>query len=162
MVSGIDPLERPSDLSLFVDQKAHSIRPGRLGILASAVCECDRSIEVAEQRKLELILVREGGVRFHTVEAGAEDLDVVFIVVVLMVAEPATLGRSARGVCCRVKPQQHLSTPQIGQCYSPTVVRGQCKIRSPLTSFEHFVSSPFDGQYPVSSTSHAGAPASAG
>jgi hypothetical protein len=80
----------------------------------------------------------------------------------LMVAEPAALGRSARGVRRRVKPQQHLPTPQVGQCYGPTVVRRQCKIRSPITRFEHFVSSPFDGQYAVSSTFCAGARASAG
>jgi len=123
MVSGIDPLVRPRDLSLFVDEKAHSIWPGRLGVPASTVCKCERSIDVAEQRKLEGIFRRERGVRFHAVEAGAEDLDVVFIVVVLMVAEPATFGRSARGVCCGVKPQQHLPTPQIGQCYGPAVVR---------------------------------------
>jgi hypothetical protein len=55
----------------------------------------------------------------------------------LMVAEPATLGRSARGVGRRVKPQQHLPTPQIAQCYGPAVVRRQSKIRSPITRLEH-------------------------
>src|SRR5262249_36759525 len=123
MVSGINPLVRPRDLSLFVDEKAHPIWPGRLGIPASTECECDRSIDVAAERKLEGIFLCEGGVRFHAVEAGAEDLDVVFIVVVLMVAEPATLCGSTRGICCGVKPQQHLPTPQIGQCYGPAVVR---------------------------------------
>ena len=149
MVSGIDPLVGPGDLSLFVDEKAHPLGPGRLGVLAGPVCERDRSIEVAEQRKLELVPVRERGVRFHTVEADAEDLDVLFIVIVLMVAEPATLGRSTRGVRCRVKPQQHAATPQVGQCYGPTVVRRQCKIRSPITRLEHFVSSPSDGQFNI-------------
>ena len=84
---------------MFVDENAHAIWPGRPGILASAVCECDGSVDVAEQRKLEAVFLRERGVRFHAVEAGAEDLDVVFIVVALMVAEPATFGGSARGVC---------------------------------------------------------------
>src|SRR5215467_11063382 len=59
MVSGIDPLVGPGDLSLFVDEKAHPLGPGRLGVLAGPVCERDRSIEVAEQRKLELVPVRE-------------------------------------------------------------------------------------------------------
>ena len=111
MVSGIDPVVDPRDLSLFVDEKAHPIWPGRLEILASAVGECDRSIEIAKEWKPEVIFLRERGVRLHPVEAGAEDLDVVFIVVVLMIAEPATLGRSARGIGCGVKPQQHLATP---------------------------------------------------
>jgi hypothetical protein len=137
MVSGIDPLVRPRDLSLFVDEKAHPIWPGRLRIVASAVGESHRSIDVAEQRKIEGIFLRERGVRFHAIEAGAEDLDIVFLVVVLMVAEPATLRRSARSVCCRVKPQQHLPTPQIGQRYGPAVVRRQGKIRSPITRLEH-------------------------
>ena len=139
MVPGIDPLVGPRDLSLFVDQKAHPIWPGRLGILASAESECDRSIDVAEQRKLEGIFLCERGVRFHTIEAGAEDLDIVFVVVVLMVAEPATLRRSARGVCGGVEPQQHPPTAQIGQCYGPAVVRRQCKIRSSITRLEHCV-----------------------
>ena len=99
MISGIDPVVDASDLSVFVDEKAHPIWPGRLEIPASAVGECDRSIEIAEEWKPEVIFLRERGVRFHPVEAGAENLDVVFIVVVLMIAEPATLGRSARGVC---------------------------------------------------------------
>jgi hypothetical protein len=99
MVSGIDPVVRPSDLSLLVDQKAHASWPRRPRILASAVCECDRSIDVAEQRKLEGIFPGERGIRFHAVKADTENLDIAFIVIVLMVAEPATLGRSARGVC---------------------------------------------------------------
>ena len=123
MVSWINSVVGPGDFSPFVDEKAHPIWPSRLGIPASAVCECDRSIDVAEQRKREGVFLREPGIRFHTVEADAEDLDLVFIVVVLMVAEPAALGGSARGVCRGVKPQQHLPTPQIGQCDGATVVR---------------------------------------
>src|SRR5262249_22857842 len=122
MVSGVDPVVGPSDLSVLVDEKAHASWPPRLGILACPGRECDRSI-VAEEGKLEVILLREPGVRFHAVKAHAENLDIAFVVVVLMVAEPATLGRSARGVCCGVKPQQHLPTPQIGQCYGATVMR---------------------------------------
>jgi hypothetical protein len=137
MVSGIDPVVGPGDLSLFVDQKAHPTWPGCLGILAGAVCECDGPIEVAEERKVEGIFLRERGIGFHAVEADPQDLDIVFIVVVLMVAEPAALGGSARGVCCGIKPQQHLPTPQIGQCDGATVVRGQCKISSPITRVEH-------------------------
>src|SRR5262249_34692146 len=75
MVSGIDPVVGPSDLSVLVDQKAHASWPRRLGILAGAVRECDRSI-VAEEGKLKVILLREPGVRFHAVKAHAENLDI--------------------------------------------------------------------------------------
>jgi hypothetical protein len=137
MVSGIDPVVGPCNLPLFVDQKAHAIWPSRLWILAGTVCECDRAIAIAEQRKLEIIFLRECGVCLHAVEAGAEDLDVVFIIVVLMVAEPATLDRSPRGVRRGVKPQQYLPPAQIRQRYSAAVMRRQGKFGSPIARFEH-------------------------
>ena len=152
MVSWINPVVRAGDLSAFVDQKAHPIWPSRLGVLASAVCERNCSIDVAEQRKPEGIFLRERGIGFQAVEADAQDLDIVFIVVVLMVAEPAALSGSARGVCCGIKPQQHLPTPQIGQCDGATVVRGQCKISSPITRFEHLHILPvrrYGGQFSI-------------
>lgn len=92
------------DPALFVDKETHALGPFRFRIVTSPVRESDAAIAVAEQWKRERILVCKFGVRGDVIEAGAENLDLIFIVVVLMVAEPAAFRRSARGVGRRIKP----------------------------------------------------------
>lgn len=137
MVSGVNLIVHPGDSSLLIDQKAHAFRPSCFCIVSGAISERDRAIGIAEQWKCESVLLRESRIRIDAVEAGAQYLDIVLVVVALMVAEPATFNRSSRCVCGWVKPQQHFAAPQIGEGYRSAVVRWQGEIGRLISSVNH-------------------------
>ena len=142
MVARIDLIVHARNQALLVDEEAHAPGPFRLRIVTRSVRDSDVAIAVAEQRKRERIFVCERGVRGDIVEARAENLDLVFVVVVLMIAEPATFGRSARGVGGRIKPQQHFSSAQVRERNRAAVVRRQRKVGSPISCLDHCVTPP--------------------
>lgn len=50
------------------------------------------------------MLLSEGGILFNIVEADAQYLDIILVEVANLIAEPATLNRSAGGISLRIKP----------------------------------------------------------
>ncbi len=109
MVAWVDPVVHALDPALLVDKKTLALRMLRAKVLAGTVCQRRRAAAIAKQWKLEPKLLRKSGVLLRRVETGAQHLDTVLVVILLMVAEPASLERSARRVGLRVKPQQYLS-----------------------------------------------------
>lgn len=137
MVPRVDLVVHACDSSLLIDQKAHALGPSGFRIIGGSISERDRLIGIAEQRKRECVLLRECGIRIDAVEARAQDLDLVFIVVVLMVAEPATFDRSSRCIGRGIKPQQHLASAQICERYRSAVMRRQRKIGRHISDLDH-------------------------
>ena len=52
---------------------------------------------------------------FDRVEADAQDDDIVFLEIGVLVTEPATFGRSTRGVGLGIEPQQDFVATKCGQ-----------------------------------------------
>jgi len=91
------------DLAVLVDHHADALRAlGRVDV--GAVGGADGPVGVAEEREVEVELLRELLVVGLGVERRAEDDGILPVVLGLEVAEPATLGRSARGVGHRIEP----------------------------------------------------------
>jgi hypothetical protein len=101
------------DLAVGADQVADAFRAAGLGVVAGAVGEADLAVRVAQQREVVVELLREGRVGLRGVEADPEDLDALLVVLVLEVAEPATLLGSAGGVGLRVEPEDDLLPPEV-------------------------------------------------
>jgi hypothetical protein len=112
MVARVDAIVNARDLALLVDQETDPAGIARLGVVACPIGHTERAIRVAQQREVEAVLFREGGVVFDGVEARAEDHDLVFHEIVLLVAEPAAFGSSARSVGLGVEPEQHFLPTQ--------------------------------------------------
>lgn len=74
-------------------------------VIAGAVRKPYGSVRVAQQRKGKGKLLGESGILLNRVEARPDDRDIQAVEVVFLIAEPATLGRSTRGVGFRVKPE---------------------------------------------------------
>jgi hypothetical protein len=110
--------------------------PG-LRIRARAIGQRCRALAIAEERELKLELLCKSPILLWRVEAGAENLDIALLVVILMVAEPASLQRSARRIGLRVKPQQHFSPPEIRQSNRSAVVRREAEIGCVIAGFNH-------------------------
>jgi hypothetical protein len=109
MLARIDALVHAFDPALLVNEKTHACWMPRVKIRTRAVRESCRALAIAKQRKFEAKLLGESAVLLGRVETRAEHLDPVLVVVLLMVAEPASLERSAGRVGLGVKPKQHLS-----------------------------------------------------
>ena len=133
MIARINLVIDTRDFARFVDQDTDSLRIPRLHVVARAIGEPERSLGVAQDRKVVVVLLREGGVLFNGVEARPQHRDIVLVEVGLMVAEPATLDRSARCVGLRIKPDQDLSVAQILKRDQVPLMRLQGEIRSDIS-----------------------------
>src|SRR5206468_4174179 len=97
-------------LAVGADQVADPLRTAGLGVVGGAVGEADLAVRVAQQREVVVELLREGRVGLRGVEADPEDLDALLLVLVLEVAEPATLLGSAGGVGLGIEPEDDFLT----------------------------------------------------
>jgi len=95
--------------ALLIDQIADAIGVSGLGIGAGAVREAEPAIDIAQQFVGEIEFLGECRVRIDTVEAYAENHDAILLEIGMVVAEPATFDRSARGIGLGVEPEQHLA-----------------------------------------------------
>jgi hypothetical protein len=82
------------DLPVLVDDVGDAPRVLVLRRLGGPVREADPAVGVAEQREGEVELLREAGVVLDVVEADAENLRVLVLVLGDEVPEPGTLTRS--------------------------------------------------------------------
>jgi len=149
MLARVHLVVHARDPALLVDEKTHALRPFRFRIVARAISQRDATINVAKQWEREVILLCERGIRLDAVEAGAENLNFVLVVVALMVAEPATLCRSARGVSGRIEPQQHLAPPQSDKRDRLAIMRRQRKFGSLISNFDHLFRSFLQAQFSI-------------
>ena len=107
----------------------------RVGV--GAVGGADRPVGVTDQRKVEVELLGELLVVGGAVEGRAENDGVLAVVVGFEVAEPATLGRSARRVGFRVEPEHDRLAREIRQLYGVTVVVAPREIGRLVSWVEH-------------------------
>ena len=124
-------------VSFLIDHKAHAIRVGCVAVVAGAISERRRAVEIAEQGEFEFISLRESSVDIGRVEAHADHLNIVFIEVILMIAEPTTFGCSTGSISLGKEPKHYSAPAQCGQRYSRALVRLQRKLRGRIPSLHH-------------------------
>src|SRR6266849_7820304 len=124
------------DLALAVDHHADARRT-LLRIGVGAVGGADRPVGVADQREVEAELLGELLVVGGAIEGRAEDDGVLSIVVGFQVAEPATLGRSARSVGLRVEPEHDRLALEVRQLHGVAVVVASREIGRLVSWLEH-------------------------
>lgn len=78
------------------DDDAHPARIRRLEVVTRTVGEPDLPIGVAQQWEVEPKLLSEVLVLLGCIEADAQNLCVLLLILRSLVAEPVTLGRSTR------------------------------------------------------------------
>jgi len=132
---------RLGDLPVFVDDVRDPLRVFVFWRFGCAVRESDLSIGVAQQREWEIELLGELRVCGDVIETDAEDRGVLRFVLADEVPEPGTLGRSARCVGLRIKPEHNLAPAQIVQRNLLALMIGHFKIRSLVANVQHASSS---------------------
>ena len=127
------------DFALLVDQVADPAGVACLRIGTGAVCHSDLAVGVAQQFERKIEFLGEGGVLFDCVEADAQDDDIVFLEIGVLVTEPATFGGSTRGVGFRIEPEQNFVATKSGQRKRLAFVSQYRKIRRGIANFQHRV-----------------------
>jgi hypothetical protein len=135
----IDPLVPFLDSAVLVDHDADA-RSALGGVDVGAVRGADRPVGIADQREVEVELLGEGLVLGGAIERRAEDDGSLGVVVGLEVAEPATFGRSARGVGLRIEPEDDLLPLQLGQRDRLPRVIAAGELRGFVAGLEHVAS----------------------
>ncbi len=97
MLAGADFGVGRRDLALLINQVADAAGVTGFDVAAGAVSQSHLAFGIAEQFEREIELFGEGGVLF---EIGIE------------VTEPATFGRSTRGIGFGVEPKQNFAATQ--------------------------------------------------
>jgi hypothetical protein len=130
------------DAPLFVDDVRDPPRVLVLGRVGRAVRQTDLVVGIAQEREVELLLLREFSVRFDAVEAGADDLNVLLRVVFGEVSEPETLGGSARCVGLRKEPQHDFLSAKVAELHATAEMIFSFEVRSSIADFQHRWTSP--------------------
>ena len=125
------------DPAFSVDDDCDSVGVACFGVRAGTIRLPDFPIRVAEERERELEFLGEVRVLFDRVEADPENLDFEGSVGAEMVAEPATLNRSARRVGLRVEPQDDALPPVVLQLSFLARVVQYLEIGSLLANSQH-------------------------
>jgi hypothetical protein len=105
--------------------------------ISGAVRQTDLVVCIAQQRKVEFLLLREFAIGFDAVEGGADDLDVLRGVLGGEVSEPETFGGSAGCVGLRKEPQHDFLATKVAELYATTHVIGSLECGSSITDFQH-------------------------
>ena len=126
-----------SDLSLLVDHVRDAACVFVFRRVGGTVRDPDLAVGVAQQREGELVLGREVRVVFDAVEADADDLRVLFLVLAREVPEPGTLGRSAAGIRFRIEPEHELLAAEVAQLHAIAVVIERLEIRRGIAHLQH-------------------------
>jgi hypothetical protein len=137
MVARVDFVVNAGNLSGLVDEETDAICVTRIGIVARTVGHPKRAIGVAQQRKVEIVFLRERGVVLDAVKARPQHHDSIVLEIFLLSAEPAAFDRSARGVSFGVKPQQNFAAAQTRKRKLVAFMGGQSKIGRNVTNFWH-------------------------
>jgi hypothetical protein len=123
------------NLAVLVYQNANATGVARLVISARTVRHTHTTIGVAKHRKRKIILFRERSILFNIIEADAQNLDVVFFKCANLIAEPATLNGSARGVSLWIKPEYYPTAMQFRERNLPPFVSRERKVGGVFANF---------------------------
>ncbi len=153
MIARIHLLVDSGKLAVFVDQETHTTRVARLTISAGTESHPHAPVGIAKQGKWKVVFLGKFGISFNIVEADAEDLNIVLIEVANLVAEPATLDRSARRVGLGIKPEYDFAPTQSHKCDLFTLVTREREVGRRFANLQHYsASSPaaaVEGLYPA-------------
>ena len=125
------------DASLLIDHVCDASRILIFRAVGRAVRQSDLVIGIAQQRKIELLLVGEFLIRFDAVEAGAEDLRVFGGVFSGEVPEPETFGRSARCVGLWKEPEDDFLSAKVAELDAAAGVIARLELGSSVADFQH-------------------------
>ena len=104
-------------VSIRADEVAHPLSVRRALVVASSIGQTDRAVGIAKKREVETELLHERPVLVHAIEAHAEDVDVLVVELLVVVAEPATFARSPRGVGLGVEPEDDVLALVVAQAH---------------------------------------------
>jgi len=141
MFSRTDLRVNAGDPALLVNQVADPVRAPGLGVVAGSIRHAGGSLDVAQQRKWELEFLHERRIVLDIVETDTQHDDIVGDEVAILIAEPATLGRSAGSVSLGIKPQQNFLPAQTGKRKRLTLMGLQGEVRCRVSDLEHRISS---------------------
>lgn len=125
------------DFLIRSDEIADAICILSFGAFTRSVRHSHGPTRVAKEGKGEIELLGERPVLFDGVEADAQNLNVSFFERCNVIAEPATLGGSPRGVGFGIKPKENVSPGEIGELDRAARVIRQLEGRSLLTRIQH-------------------------
>ena len=94
-------------------------------------------IDVGDQRKREIELRGEALAVLTAIEAGADDLGVFRLVLLVEVPEPGTFCGSAGCIGFRKKPENDFLAAQIAQPDGPVVMIDGIEVGSNIARLEH-------------------------
>ena len=133
----VDFRVRLRDLAVLVDHVGDAAGVLVFRRVGGAVRDADLPVGVAEERKWEVVLLREVRILFDGVEADADDLRVLFLVLAGKVPEPGTLGRSPSGVGLRIEPEDEFLAAKVAQLHAVPVVIDRLEIGSGIAWLQH-------------------------
>ena len=125
------------DAAVFVDHISNPLRVLISGRGRRAVGDTDLAVGVAEQRERKFVFLREFGVVLRLIEAGAEDLDILRLVVLVEVPEPGTFGGSTGCVGFGKEPQQHFFSAEVAKLHAFSVMIADFEIRRGIADLQH-------------------------
>jgi hypothetical protein len=128
VVARIDLIVNAFDDAVLIDKKTYAIELGRGGTRASAVGESANASAIAQQWKCKIVPGRERRIFFGRVEADADDSNVTFVEVRLMVAKAAAFEGASGGAGLGKKPEQDFVAAETRERQFTAVVSRQDKI----------------------------------
>jgi hypothetical protein len=137
VAGGVDFGVDGGDDAVRSDEVADSFGVHGVGALTGPIEKTDLPAGIAQQREVEVELLREGAILFLAVEADAEDLSILLLVQIELVAEPAALGGSAGGVGLGIEPEDDVLPPVLGEADDVSLVVAQLEIGRRLAFLEH-------------------------
>jgi hypothetical protein len=141
MIARIHLVIDSGELAVFVNQETHTTSVTRLTVSTSAIRHSYAPVGIAQQREGKVVFLGKAGILFDIVEADAEDLNIVLIEVANLVAEPATLDRSARCVGLGIKPEYNFASAQFRECDLLALVTFESELRRRFANLEHYSAS---------------------
>lgn len=136
MIARINLVVDTGDFACFVDQNTDPLRIPRLHVVTRAVRHPESSLGVAQDRKVVVVLLREGGVLRDAVEARPEHRNILLIEVGFLVAEPATFDGSARCIGLGIEPDQNLMAAQILKRHDVPLMGLQAELRGDISCLD--------------------------
>jgi hypothetical protein len=138
MIARIHLVIDPRKLAVLIDQETHAARKSRLAIGTGAVRHSHAPVGIAKQRKRKVVFLGKVGILLDVIEADAEDLNVVLVEVANLIAEPATLDRSAGGIGLGIEPEDNFAPAQFRESGLLALMTREREVRRWFSNLEHY------------------------
>jgi hypothetical protein len=138
MIARIHLVIDPRKLAVLIDQETHAARISRLAIRTGAVRHSHAPVGIAKQRKRKVVFLGKVGILLDVIEADAEDLNIVLVEVANLIAEPASLGRSAGGISLGIEPEDDFASTQFRECDLLALMTREHEVRRRFANLKHY------------------------